>query len=115
MWQSICEKLSPTVLRLLELRGESGSQVFASFLLWSIQVCANTMSRRQDISIAAHLSGRGYEAIFKQFRVHYSRVGKIIQNWKTFKFTLRSDRPMHGETAGKKSTQVLHLKLYRPK
>ena len=52
---------------------------FVSLLVWSIQVCVNTMPRRKDISndlreaiVAAHRSEKGYKDISKLFRVRHS-------------------------------------------
>jgi len=64
---------------------------FCTFLVWSIQVCVNTMPRRKDISSdlteafdVAHQSGIGYEVIYKQSGVHHSTMRNIILKWKTF-------------------------------
>lgn len=82
------------------------------------KVCAFTQCHRgKDFSnglretIVAVQSGKGYEAISKQFEIHHPTVSKIIHKWKAFKtaacfarsghfskFTLNSDHEMLRET-----------------
>lgn len=84
-------------------------------------MCAFTQCRRgEDFSsglretIVAVQSGKGYEAISKQFEIHHPPVWKIIHKWKAFKtaaylarsghfskFTLNSDHEMLRETTKK--------------
>ena len=75
------------------------SRSFGSLLVWSIQVCVNTMPRRKDISnnlreetVAAHQSGKGYKTISKLFGVHHSAERKIIHKWKIFKTAVNPPR-----------------------
>jgi len=57
------------------------AEVFGCLLIWTIQVCINTMPMRKDIDIreainAAHQSGKGYKT--KLFEVHHSTKRNII-------------------------------------
>ena len=98
------------------------SRAFVTLLVWSIQVCVNTMPRRKDISndlreaiVAAHQFGKGYKDISKFFGVHHSTEIKIIHKWETFNTAVylpRSGCP--SKFTPRSKTQELHLRLYRP-
>lgn len=76
-------------------------------MVWSIQVCINTVPRRKGISndlkevtVATHQCGQGYKAISKQYRVHHGTVrnkkafmkaAHCLRSESPSKFTLVSD------------------------
>ena len=103
------------------------SRCFGGLLI--IQMCVNTIARRNYISSArreavatAHQSGKGYKAIFSQFGVHHSTDRKLFTARKhsnklpIFPGVDVQASLAQGQTDGKrncKTTQELHLRLYR--
>lgn len=61
-------------------------------LIWTIQVCVNTVPGKKSVNnelreatVGAYQSGKDYKAISKQFEVNPSTVREIIRKWKTLK------------------------------
>ena len=72
---------------------------FASWLIRNIQVCINTLQRRQAISndfreaiVAVYQSGKGYKDIGKRIGVHHSAVKKDYSKRKAFKILISIPR-----------------------